>query len=104
MSQATLAGEAVNAKGIGTRLVWPRARRYIRGMSQVETIKAQAAQLSAAELGEVTAFLEKLQRQARRKQAVEAVCGKYQDALRPSAEFMHDKAEEKRLEERPWRS
>lgn len=88
----------------GTRLVWPRARRYFAAMSQVETMKAQAGQLSVAELAEVTAFLEKLQRQAQRKQAVEAVCGKYQAALRPSVEFLHDKAEEKRLEERPWRS
>ena len=67
-------------------------------------MKAQAGQLSVAELAEVTAFLEKLQQQARRKNAVEAVCGKYQNTLRPSADFMHDKAEEKRLEERPCRS
>lgn len=38
-------------------------------------------------------------RQAQRNKAVEEVCGKYQE----SADFVHDKAEEKRLEERPWR-
>lgn len=39
-----------------------------------------------------------------RKQVVETVCGKYSEQMRPSEAFMHDKAEEKRLEERRWQS
>ena len=39
-----------------------------------------------------------------RKQVVETLCGKYSEQLRPSEAFMHDKAEEKRLEERRWQS
>ena len=71
-------------------------------MNQVETIKAQAANLTPVELAEVAAFLEKLQRQVQRKSAVETVCGKYRGHLRPSTEFMRDKAEEKQREERRW--
>ena len=73
-------------------------------MSEVESIKALAARLSAAELEEITAFLERLQRQARRRKVVEDVCGKYREALRPSVEFMQDKVREKELEEGSWRS
>ena len=71
-------------------------------MSQVESIKAQAAQLSSMELAEVTTFLEKLHRQAQRRIAVETVSGKYQALLRSSEEFMGDKAKEKHLEEQRW--
>ena len=39
-----------------------------------------------------------------RKELVESVGGKYREQLRPAEAFMHDKAEEKRLEERRWQS
>lgn len=39
-----------------------------------------------------------------RKRVVETVCGKYSEQMRPGAAFMHDKTEEKRLEERRWQS
>ncbi len=39
-----------------------------------------------------------------RAKVVESVYGKYSEQMRPSGAFMHDKAEEQRLEERRWQS
>ena len=96
---------------------WPQILRWVAAgeevqVTQQDKVVAKVVPASAVAQPDFLARAEKIWGQplsavvedARRKETVESVCGKYRGQMRPSEDFMRDKAAEKRLEERRWQS